>query len=107
MLRQKARSIFIYVIFAVIIIVFIFYFGWGGVRKKLYRGKLDKKTIQKLGIKKTAYENLIKNTLLLETADSINWEVPKVELEKAINQTPAFLPFKATENSTLKDTSRH
>ena len=31
MLRKKARSTFIYIIFAAIIVVFIFYFGWGYV----------------------------------------------------------------------------
>jgi len=34
MLRKKARSTLIYIIFAAIIVVFIFYFGWGGMQEK-------------------------------------------------------------------------
>jgi len=34
MLRKKARSTLIYIIFGVIIVVFIFYFGWGGMQEK-------------------------------------------------------------------------
>jgi peptidyl-prolyl cis-trans isomerase D len=33
-LRKKTRSVFIYAAFAIIIVVFIFYFGWGGIDEK-------------------------------------------------------------------------
>jgi len=120
-LRQKARSIFIYVIFAIIIVVFIFYFGWGGMREKqeswilkvndhtisydaylrhynqlldyyqrLSRGKLDRDTIEKMGIKQLAYDNLIKNMVLLETADKMNLNIPELELKEAIEKAPVF-----------------
>jgi peptidyl-prolyl cis-trans isomerase D len=120
-LRKKTRSVFTYIVFGLIIIVFVLYFGYGrmGERKEnwvatindqpisyqnyqdaftrlvnfyqqMNKTTLDRKMIEGLGLKKQAYELVIDNVLLHQSAERLGFVASKAELRETIVTTQAF-----------------
>lgn len=120
-LRKKTRSVFTYVVFGLIIVVFVLYFGYGRIGEKredwvakvngqpisyqdyraardrlqefyeeMNKTTLDQNAVESLGLKKQAYEMMVDNCLLHQTAEEMGFAAPKAEIREIIVTTPAF-----------------
>ncbi|MFQ5901983.1 MAG: peptidylprolyl isomerase [Thermodesulfobacteriota bacterium] len=119
-MRKKTKSIFIYVIFTMIILVFILW-GVGGIKKdkssivaningkliqrsdflKIYRNQLDfyrnlykdnfsKELLESLNLKERVLDGMVENALILQEAERLNIKVSTEEIFDRIKTTPAF-----------------